>query len=41
MIPTFFSKQSEFRKWLEKTHQKETVFFVGFYKGDSKKPSMT
>jgi uncharacterized protein YdeI (YjbR/CyaY-like superfamily) len=39
--PTFFSNQNEFRKWLEKKHKKETELFVGFYKVDSGKPSMT
>jgi uncharacterized protein YdeI (YjbR/CyaY-like superfamily) len=41
MKPTFFTKQSEFRKWLEKNHKKETEFVVGFYKVDSGIPSMT
>lgn len=41
MTPTFFSKQSEFRKWLDKNHKKETELLVGFYKVDSGKPSMT
>ena len=41
MIATFFLHQSEFRKWLEKNHQKETELLVGFYKVDSGKPSMT
>ncbi len=37
----FFSKQTEFRKWLEKHHKKQTELIVGFYKVDSDKPSMT
>ncbi|MDP1747119.1 MAG: YdeI/OmpD-associated family protein [Bacteroidota bacterium] len=41
MEPTFFAKQSDFRKWLEKNHKKETELLVGFYKVDSGKPSMT
>jgi uncharacterized protein YdeI (YjbR/CyaY-like superfamily) len=41
MKPTFFSKPSEFRKWLEKNHGKETELWVGFYKKDSGKPSIT
>jgi uncharacterized protein YdeI (YjbR/CyaY-like superfamily) len=41
MTPTFFANQSEFRKWLEKNHQKEAELLVGFYKVDSGKPSMT
>jgi uncharacterized protein YdeI (YjbR/CyaY-like superfamily) len=39
--PTFFSNQLEFRKWLEKNHEKEAELYVGFYKVDSGKPSMT
>jgi uncharacterized protein YdeI (YjbR/CyaY-like superfamily) len=41
MAATFFETQYEFRKWLEKHHQKETELIVGFYKVDSGKPSMT
>lgn len=41
MEPKFFKKQSDFRKWLEKNHQKETELIVGFYKVDSGKPSMS
>jgi uncharacterized protein YdeI (YjbR/CyaY-like superfamily) len=41
MTTIFFSKQSEFRKWLEKKHQKETELLVGFCKVDSGKPSIT
>jgi uncharacterized protein YdeI (YjbR/CyaY-like superfamily) len=41
MAAIFFSKQSEFRKWLAKNHRKETELLVGFYKVDSGKPSMT
>jgi uncharacterized protein YdeI (YjbR/CyaY-like superfamily) len=41
MKPTFFSKQSGFRKWLEKNHKKKTELVVGFYKVGSGKPSMT
>jgi uncharacterized protein YdeI (YjbR/CyaY-like superfamily) len=40
-IPTFFAKQSDFRKWLEKNHNRETELLVGFYKVGSGKPSMT
>lgn len=39
--PTFFAKQSDFKKWLEKNHKKETELLVGFYKVDSGKPSIT
>jgi uncharacterized protein YdeI (YjbR/CyaY-like superfamily) len=41
MNPTFFSTQEKFRTWLEKHHQKETELLVGFYKVNSKKPSMS
>ena len=41
MTPTFFAKQSDFRKWLEKNHNKEKELLVGFYKVSSGKPSMT
>ena len=41
MAPTFFAKQSDFRKWLQKNHDKKTELLVGFYKVDSGKPSMT
>lgn len=37
----FFQTQEEFRNWLEKNHEKETELFVGFYKVNSGKPSMT
>lgn len=40
MIPIFFSTQLDFRKWLEKNHDKETELLVGFYKVGSGKPSM-
>jgi uncharacterized protein YdeI (YjbR/CyaY-like superfamily) len=41
MNPTFFATQEQFRTWLEKHHQKETELLVGFYKVNSKKPSMS
>lgn len=41
MKPTFFAKQSDFRKWLQKNHQKEKELLVGFYKVNSGKPCMT
>jgi uncharacterized protein YdeI (YjbR/CyaY-like superfamily) len=40
-IPTFFAKQSDFRKRLQKNHKKETELLVGFYKVGRGKPSMT
>lgn len=39
--PTFFAKQSDFRKWLEKHHAKKTELYVGFYKVSSGKESIT
>ena len=41
MKPTFFSKQSDFKKWLEKNNAEKTELVVGFYKVGSGKPSMT
>ena len=41
MSPTFFAKQSDFRKWLTKHFNKETELLVGFYKVSSGKPSIT
>ncbi|MBK8805732.1 MAG: YdeI/OmpD-associated family protein [Bacteroidales bacterium] len=41
MTPIFFPSQNEFRKWLEENHDKKTELFVGFYKVNSGKPSMT
>ena len=41
MAPTFFAKQSDFRKWLQKNHKREIELLVGFYKISSGKPSMT
>ena len=41
MKPIFFAKAADFRKWLEKNHDKETELLVGFYKKDSGKPSIT
>jgi uncharacterized protein YdeI (YjbR/CyaY-like superfamily) len=38
--PHFFAKGSDFRKWLEKNHEKEKELIVGFYKVNSGKPSM-
>ncbi|MGZ3867339.1 MAG: YdeI/OmpD-associated family protein [Bacteroidia bacterium] len=39
--PTFFAKPSDFRKWLQRNHKKETELLVGFYKVGSGKQSMT
>jgi uncharacterized protein YdeI (YjbR/CyaY-like superfamily) len=41
MKTIFFPTENEFRKWLEKNHDKETKLYVGFYKVNSGKPSMT
>jgi len=41
MAHTFFAKQADFRKWLDKNHKKETELLVGFYKINSGKQSMT
>jgi uncharacterized protein YdeI (YjbR/CyaY-like superfamily) len=41
MTARFFARQSDFRKWLEKNHDKKTELLVGFYKVDSGKPSIT
>src|SRR5262245_34627696 len=41
MTAKFFAKQSDFRKWLEKNHDKKTELLVGFYRVDSGKPSIT
>ena len=41
MKPTFFAKQSDFRKWLEKNHTKARELYVGFYKVTSGKESIT
>ena len=40
MTPKFFAEQSDFRQWLEENHDKETEIIVGFYKVNSRKPSM-
>jgi uncharacterized protein YdeI (YjbR/CyaY-like superfamily) len=39
--PKFFASANDFRKWLEKHHEKETELTVGFYKVASGRPSMT
>src|SRR4249919_4031189 len=41
MTPTFFAKQADFRKWLQKNHKQEIELLVGFHKVGSGKPSMT
>src|SRR6185295_16511053 len=41
MQPKFFKTQSDFRKWLKSHHSSETELWVGYYKKDSGKPSIT
>jgi uncharacterized protein YdeI (YjbR/CyaY-like superfamily) len=38
---TYFKTQLEFRKWLEKNHEKLSELWVGFYKKSTLKPSIT
>lgn len=40
MKPNFFTPQ-QFRKWLEKNHDKETEIIIGFYKKGTGKENMT
>lgn len=39
--PLFFATPATFRAWLEKNHDKEAELWVGFYRRDSGKPSIT
>ncbi|HEX3420281.1 MAG TPA: YdeI/OmpD-associated family protein [Candidatus Udaeobacter sp.] len=41
MNPEFFQTPADFRTWLEKNHATATELWVGFYKKDSGKPSIT
>jgi len=41
MKPTFFAKQEDLRKWFEKNHQKKKELWLGYYKANSGKPSIT
>ncbi|MFY9307723.1 MAG: YdeI/OmpD-associated family protein [Bacteroidia bacterium] len=41
MSPVFFKTPADFRKWLQKNHQKAKELIVGFYKTNSGKPSIT
>ena len=41
MKPRFFKTPTDFRKWLAAHHDSETEFWVGFYKKDSGKASIT
>jgi uncharacterized protein YdeI (YjbR/CyaY-like superfamily) len=39
--PEFFRTPADFRTWLEENHATATELWVGFYKKDSRKPSIT
>jgi uncharacterized protein YdeI (YjbR/CyaY-like superfamily) len=39
--PKFFRTGADFRSWLEKNHQTATELWVGYYRKDSGKPSIT
>ncbi|MGH7493634.1 MAG: YdeI/OmpD-associated family protein [bacterium] len=41
MNPKFFKAPSDWRKWLERNHDRAQELWVGFYKRDSGKPSIT
>ena len=41
MKPRFFAKPATFRKWLEANHATAAELWVGYYKKDSGKPSIT
>jgi uncharacterized protein YdeI (YjbR/CyaY-like superfamily) len=41
MNATFFATPADFRRWLEKNHDKATELLVGFHKKGSGKPSIT
>ncbi len=41
MKPKFFATAADFRKWLAKHHDSEKELWVGFYKKDSRKKSIT
>ena len=41
MKPTFFPTPADFRRWLEKNHDKASELLVGFYKKGSGRPSIT
>ena len=40
MKPKFFHSPADFRSWLEKNHATATELWVGFYKNDSRKPTI-
>jgi uncharacterized protein YdeI (YjbR/CyaY-like superfamily) len=39
--PTFFSTPARFREWLSKNHERATELWVGYYRKDSGRPSIT
>ncbi len=41
MKPTFFAKQSDFRRWLQAHHGSASELLVGYYKVGSGRPSIT
>jgi uncharacterized protein YdeI (YjbR/CyaY-like superfamily) len=41
MQPTFFATPGDFRRWLMRHHALERELWVGFYKKDSGRPSLT
>ncbi len=41
MTPKFFARPADFRGWLEKHHADTAELWVGFYKKDSGRPSIT
>jgi uncharacterized protein YdeI (YjbR/CyaY-like superfamily) len=41
MKPRFFRRPDDFRGWLEKNHATVSELWIGFYKKDSGKPSIT
>ncbi|MEN3369311.1 MAG: hypothetical protein V7609_1454 [Verrucomicrobiota bacterium] len=41
VTPTFFSTPAGFRQWLAKNHERVSELWVGFYRKDSGRPSIT
>jgi len=41
ILPKFFAKPGDWRRWLEKNHTAERELWVGFYKKRSGRPSIT
>jgi uncharacterized protein YdeI (YjbR/CyaY-like superfamily) len=39
--PTFFATPDRFRQWLKKNHERADVLWVGYYRKDSGRPSIT